>query len=175
MFIRGSLAEKNTILNTAERMCAAARTAPKARGIDKIVTGIVTDDDKDAIISEMRNLFNETGAAFFERDAKNLEISEAVVLIGTTGGAKGVPACGFCGYKDCSEMAANNGHCAYDDMDLGIALGSAVSVAANNRIDNRIMFSAGVAAKRLGFLGEGVKKILAIPLSTIGKNPYFDR
>ncbi len=175
MFIRGTLAEKNTILNTAERMCAAARTAPKARGIDKIVTGIITEDEKDAVIAEMRRLFDETGAAFFERDAKNLEISGAVVLIGTTGGPKGVPACGFCGYKDCSEMAANNGHCAYDDIDLGIAVCSAVSVAANNRIDNRIMFSVGVAAKRLGYLGEDVKKILAVPLSTLGKSPYFDR
>lgn len=175
MFIRGTLAEKNTILNTAERMCAAARTAPKARGVDKIVTGIVTGDEKDTLVKEMLVFFEETGAAFFERDAKNIEISEAVVLIGTTGGPKGVPACGFCGYKDCAEMAAKGGHCAYDDIDLGIALGSAVSVAANNRIDNRIMFTAGVAAKRLGYLGDDVKKILAIPLSTYGKSPYFDR
>lgn len=174
MFIRGAVAEKNTILYTAELMCSAARTAPKARGIDKIVTGIVTGDEKDAISNEMRKLFDETGAAYFERDSINLDNSQAVVLVGTVGGMKGLN-CGLCGCSTCAELAKTDGHCAYDDIDLGIALGSAVSIAAKNYVDNRIMLSVGLAAKRLGYLGDEALKMFGIPLSTSGKSPYFDR
>ena len=60
-------------------------------------------------------------------------------------------------------------------MDLGIALGSAVSIAADNRIDNRIMFSAGVAAMEMNLLGPGVGEIIGIPLSATKKSIYFDR
>ena len=35
MFIRGAQAEKNILLSAAEKMCLAARTAPKAKGVDK--------------------------------------------------------------------------------------------------------------------------------------------
>ena len=45
MIIRSELAETAAALNTAHMMCAAARTAPKTRGIDNIVTMILTDDD----------------------------------------------------------------------------------------------------------------------------------
>ncbi|MCJ7856341.1 DUF2148 domain-containing protein [Lachnospiraceae bacterium NSJ-143] len=174
MFIRGNQAEKNLLLSAAEKMCLAARTAPKAKGVDKIVTGIVTSDEKDALANEMLRLFEETGAPFYKRDSQNVMDSEAVVLIGTTGGAKGLN-CGFCGYCSCKEMAQSGGHCAFDDIDLGIAIGSAVSIAANDRVDNRVMLSAGVAAQNLKILGDKTLKILAIPLSATGKSPYFDR
>jgi uncharacterized ferredoxin-like protein len=59
-------------------------------------------------------------------------------------------------------------------MDLGIALGSAVSLVADNRVDNRIMFTIGQAAARLGLLGE-YKLIMGIPLFVGGKNVFFDR
>ena len=174
MFIRGNQEENNSLLSTAEKMCVAARTAPKARGVDKIVTGIVTSDEKEALAKEMLKLFEETGAAYFKRDSLNITNSEAVVLIGTVGGAKGLN-CGFCGYPECKDMAQNGGHCAFDDIDLGIAIGSAVSVAASDRVDNRVMLSAGLGAMNLKLLGDKVNKILAIPLSATGKSPYFDR
>ncbi len=174
MFIRGAQAEKNFLLSAAEKMCLAARTAPKAKGIDKIVTGIVTSDEKEALAKEMLRLFDETGMPFYKRDAQNITDSEAVVLIGTTGGAKGLN-CSYCGYADCKEMAQSGGHCAFDDIDLGIAIGSAVSCAADERVDNRVMLSAGIAATNLHLLGEKTLKVLAIPLSATGKSPYFDR
>lgn len=37
------------------------------------------------------------------------------------------------------------------------------------------MFSAGMAAERLGLLGEDVKQVYAIPISIASKSPYFDR
>ena len=174
MFIRGAQAEKNFLLSAAEKMCLAARTAPKAKGVDKIVTGIVTSDEKEALAKEMLRLFDETGMPFYKRDAQNITDSEAVVLIGTTGGAKGLN-CSDCGYENCKEMAQSGGHCAFDDIDLGIAVGSAVSCAADERVDNRVMLSAGIAATNLKILGEKTLKVLAIPLSATGKSPYFDR
>jgi uncharacterized ferredoxin-like protein len=59
--------------------------------------------------------------------------------------------------------------------DLGIAIGSAVSVAADHRVDNRVMYSIGKAAKELKLLGEEASIIFGIPLSASGKSPFFDR
>jgi uncharacterized ferredoxin-like protein len=58
-------------------------------------------------------------------------------------------------------------------MDLGIALGSAVKVASNLNIDNRIMYTTGLAAKKLQLLDSDL--IIGIPLSVTGKSPHFDR
>jgi uncharacterized ferredoxin-like protein len=37
------------------------------------------------------------------------------------------------------------------------------------------MYSAGIAAKELGYLGENIGSIYSIPLSCTGKNPFSDR
>jgi uncharacterized ferredoxin-like protein len=58
-------------------------------------------------------------------------------------------------------------------LDLGIALGSAVKIAGELNIDNRMMYSVGVAAKELQLMDSDV--ITGIPLPITGKNPYFDR
>ena len=39
--------QTRAVLDTAARMCAAARTAPKTRGMDGLVTCVVTGEDKD--------------------------------------------------------------------------------------------------------------------------------
>ena len=64
-------------------------------------------------------------------------------------------------------------HCAFDDIDLGIAVGSAVSVAADRRVDNRVFYTAGIAAMNLKLLGEKVGTILAIPISVTNRNIFF--
>lgn len=46
--------------------------------------------------------------------------------------------------------------------------------AADLRVDNRVMFSAGKAAPSIGLLA-GCHSIYAIPLSVSSKNPFFDR
>lgn len=43
------------------------------------------------------------------------------------------------------------------------------------RVDSRVLFSAGLAAERLGLLGEGVGQVYAIPISIGSKSPFFDR
>ena len=58
---------------------------------------------------------------------------------------------------------------------MGIALGSAVSVAMDNRVDNRIFYTAGQAILDLNLMGDKVKVVYAIPLSSGSKNIFFDR
>ena len=77
--------------------------------------------------------------------------------------------------SSCADCADKGGVCVYDPMDLGIAIGSAVAAAADDRVDNRVLFSAGRAAMSLGLMGEDVHMVMGIPLSVKGKNPFFDR
>jgi uncharacterized ferredoxin-like protein len=59
--------------------------------------------------------------------------------------------------------------------DLGIAVGSAVKTAQIHNVDNRIMYSGGVAAHNLGLFSKECTVVYAIPLSATGKNIFFDR
>ena len=59
-------------------------------------------------------------------------------------------------------------------VDVGIAIGSACSKIADLRLDSRVLFSAGWAAKRLDIL-DGAGLVFAIPVTAASKNPFFDR
>ncbi len=72
-------------------------------------------------------------------------------------------------------MKNNNGTCIYTTCDLGIAIGSAVAIAGQHFIDNRIMFSFGKAAIEGNFVPKDIKIGFGIPLSITGKNIFFDR
>ncbi len=160
----------------ADLMCLAARTAPKARGLDNLHISIVRGADKAKATARMREVAAaEPKAAFFARDAGCCDAAPLVVLIGTKVGPLGVPACGFCGFKDCEGCAKAGGLCAYNASDLGIATASAAAVAAAHHADNRIMFSFGKAAIETGLLPPEIKLAFALPLSATGKNPFFDR
>ena len=58
---------------------------------------------------------------------------------------------------------------------LMAAIGSAVGMAADCRVDSRVMFSVGKAAASLGLPSEKCQMVVGIPLSVSGKSPYFDR
>ena len=58
-------------------------------------------------------------------------------------------------------------------IDLGIALGSAVKVASDLNIDNRIFYSAGRAAIQSGIMK--ADEVQGIPIAIKGKNIFFDR
>ncbi|MDR0357018.1 MAG: DUF2148 domain-containing protein [Clostridiales Family XIII bacterium] len=168
-------AERGAIFDVARLMVAAARTAPKGCGIDNIETLILDGENKDALAAEMRKISDETGAEFFARDAGNTDNSEYVVLIGVKNKPIGLQNCGLCGFGDCAGLARAGGNCAFNVTDLGIAAGSAVAVAADHRIDNRIMWTAGKAAKRLRLFSDSVNVCYGVPLSTHGKSIYYDR
>ena len=65
--------QTRAVLDTAARMCAAARTAPKTRGMDGLVTCVVTGEDKDRLAAHMRELAGRLDYAFFARDADNVD------------------------------------------------------------------------------------------------------
>lgn len=168
--------ELRAAMSAAERVCAAARTAPKACGIDHLVTLTLTDADKDAVAEAMDRFADEHGAAFFHRDADNVRAARVLVLFAMKEGVRGLgEICGYCHYRDCAQCNAEKGVCVYDPMDLGIALGSAAAAAADCRVDSRILYSAGRAALTMGILGEGVSMACGLPLSISGKSPFFDR
>ena len=173
--ISGQEAEKEAIRQVARLMCAAARTAPKGRGVDNIVTAVVEGDEKNAIARAMMKIGKEKETQSFIRDAGGVRFASAMVLIGTKIKPLGLKICGLCGFKDCAQLEEKRGVCVFNSGDLGIAIGSAVSVAGTHNIDNRIMYTAGVAAKEMELLGKEVKIVFTIPLSVTGKNPFFDR
>ena len=136
-------------LDIAQKMLVAARTAPKGKGIDVLECAVVNGDEKEALAVAMETIGKERGHAFFLRDAGCVRACQCVVLVGTRPKVQ--------------------------SLNVGIALGSAVSRAQAYGVDTRIMFSAGTAAAHLGLLGEGVQQVLAIPVSISSKSPFFDR
>ena len=176
MIIFEHVSEEHATIQTAKIMCQAARTAPKAKGLDYIHTAILLDEDKDNLADVMEQLGNTFHYSFFLRDAKNVRESTAVVLIGITNTPRGLnEGCQFCGFKNCQECINSGGQCAYTGIDLGTAIGSAVSIAADFRVDNRVMFSIGRAAIEMNIMGNDICQCIGIPLSATGKSPLFDR
>ena len=169
-------AEQAAVLQVANEMCAAIRTAPKTKGQDYMDCCIVTGKEQEELARKMEELSKEYDAGFLMRDAANIRASSSVVLVGVKNVRRGLnKLCGYCGFSDCAACTEAGAECVYGPIDLGIAVGSAVSIAAAAHIDSRVMFSAGRSAMELGFLGSDYGCMLAIPLSVSGKSPYFDR
>jgi len=164
-----------SIERVAEAMCLAAKTAPKARGLDLLEIAVVKGEDIVKLSEKMKEIGERENHPTFLRDAENIKQAEVVVLIGTKIKTIGLRYCSFCGWPNCAEAEKAGAICAYNTGDLGIAIGSAVSVAMDHRVDNRIMYTVGKAAVDLKLLGEEVKVAYGIPLSAKGKNPFFDR
>ena len=178
MIYKSNQMEGQAVLQTAAKMCAAARTAPKAHGKDTIHTLVLTGEDKDNLAKEMESLgyklMGDKMDTWYGRDANNLRQADAVVLIGAEKKYRGVPNCGYCGFADCASCKASGGNCAFAYVDLGIAVSSAVATAALEKVDCRIMFSIGKVAMLQPFVEEDVFW-LGIPISISGKNIFFDR
>ena len=178
--IDGRRAEIEYVLEVAKLMCIAARTAPKGRGVDNIVTAIVYGEYIERVADEMERLADELGYKFFLRDADSVRKAHALVLIGLRDAKPLGLNCELCGYP-CEQLARITRErrvfrapvCAMKLLDLGIAIGSAVKIASLLNVDNRIMFSVGVAARRLGLIDADI--VIGIPLAVYGKNPFFDR
>ena len=167
----------NLVIRVAEEMMTAARTAPQAKGIDNLVLAMATGNDIEKIAEKMEEIGNRLdGTPSFTRDAANIRNAQAIVLLGTHIKSQGVKLCGRCGFTDCDEKDKHPGFpCTFNTGDLGIAIGSAVSVAMDHRIDNRVMYTIGQAVLEMKILGKDVKIAFGIPLSVGAKNPFFDR
>ena len=160
------------VLQAVRQMMTAARTAPKGKGIDIIEVAMVTDEDIKRLSEELVIMSGETGLKFFLRDADNILQAEAIMIAGTRQQVQGLN-CAHCGFPTCVEKPEAV-PCAINSVDLGIAVGSACATASDLCLDTRVMFSAGMAAQRLGMLGD-CKCVMAIPVSASSKNPFFDR
>lgn len=157
-------------------MCAAARTAPKTHGKDTLHILVLTADKKEILAQKMEKVgtreMGDKMNTWFGRDAKNIRMAQAVVLIGAQKMHRGFPHCGYCNFHDCAGCKEAGANCGFAYVDLGIAVSSAVSVAALDKVDCRIMYTAGKAAE-LEHVPNGLW--LGIPLSVSGKNIFFDR
>lgn len=160
------------VLVAARQMMTAARTAPKAKGVDILEIALIEGDDLKRLSDKMVAMVEEHGMKFFLRDADNVLQAECVMLIGTDSLPHGLN-CAHCGYNTCQEKPEFV-PCAINSTDVGIALGSACAMAADLRLDTRVLFSAGLAAQSLDILN-GCKQVFAIAISASSKNPFFDR
>jgi len=166
----------NALRHVAEKMIVAARTAPKARGKNNLFTALAGKGEIEKLARRMEEIARESGEAFFARDAGNIRQSPWMVLLGTRIEPAGLKVCGMCGFENCDEKRKYpDTPCVFNTGDLGIALGSAVSVAMDHRADNRIMYTVGQAALDLKLFPPEVRIIYGIPLSATSKNPFFDR
>jgi uncharacterized ferredoxin-like protein len=178
-------AESDAVKSVAGLMALAARTAPKAVGIDSIAIEVVTDWELTHLGDEMIRMGEKSGVEFFGINGRQVKESDACVLIGVAGRQALGADCSGCGYDTCAKMteavkknrkkgtAYTGPNCILKISDLGIAVGSAVKTAGIHNVDNRIMFSAGVVALKLGRL-KGCSVAYGIPLKASGKNIFFD-
>jgi uncharacterized ferredoxin-like protein len=167
--------ERDGIIEVVKHMVVAARTAAKTRGIDNIEIIVVDDEStKKKICEKMRQISKNESRLSMERDANSIATSPAIFVAGVKSNPAGLN-CGYCGYPTCIELKKTSGICAYNSIDLGIAVDSAAGIANLFHADNRIMYSIGRACLDLKLFSETVKQALGIPLSVTGKNPFFDR
>ncbi len=164
-------------------MAESARTAPKSKGEDDIEIIYIDGEELKTLADKMEEMGSEEGRdKDFIRDAESVRKSQAVLLVGVSGGKTIGVNCGACGFDGCSEFKKaervegkdfTGPNCMFKLLDLGIALGSAVKVAAILGVDTRIMYRIGAAAKKLEYSNADV--VMGIPISASGKSPYFDR
>ena len=176
MIFKREDATREAALAVGKKMVAAAITAPKGCGHDNVEALLLDGEEMMELAKHCREIGEESGVDFFIRDAHTIELSHCIVLIGANNNPILLDGCGLCGLETCAKTKEAGANCAFNIVDLGIAIGSAVGVAANNRIDNRVLFSGGVAALRMGGLfSDNVNVCFAIPLSAYSKNIFFDR
>ncbi|MBR5253927.1 MAG: ferredoxin [Bacteroidales bacterium] len=160
------------VISLAKTISLAAITAPKARGVDNLEIRIAHGEELKQLSEKLVELNQKTGQEFLLRDSNNVLQSQAVILIGSKVNVLGLN-CGYCGFDSCGEKPQLV-PCFFNSNDLGIAIGSMCSQIADHRIDSRVMFSVGLAAKELSMLPE-CTTVLAIVLSVSNKSVFFDR
>ena len=175
--LKEEILKDESIEAIGRNMMIAARTAPKGRGKNTLELLLVTGRHISDLAEIMHELGDKTGAHFYHRDAENLKESKAILLLGTEIKTLGLnEACQLCGFSNCSEKDKfPNTPCVFNTGDLNLAIGSAVSIASDFKIDNRVMFTVGKAAIKAGLFEREIRIAYGIPLSATSKNPFFDR
>ena len=181
--------EQEAIATAARLIMAAVTTAPKTRGVSTIQSALIQGQEKEQLAQAMESHASEKASVgnIFKRDAQNVRASTAVLLIGVKGTMPKKPEtplnCGACGYPTCAAfIQSSKGKrgedftgplCAFQSVDLGIALGVAAKVAAELNIDNRLMYTVGAGA--IGMKVLDADMVIGLPLSVAVKNIFFVR
>ncbi len=174
MLLNERINRNERLITVANQMMTAARTAPKGKGYDIIEVAMITGETIIQVSEAMIAYSDKTGFKFITRDAENILFAEAIVLIGTKHNNHNLN-CGYCGFKTCeAKNKFEDVPCSLNSVDVGVAIGSACAVAADQRVDCRVMFSVGRVVKELDLL-PGCSNIYGIPISCTSKNPFFDR
>ncbi|MFP3909144.1 MAG: ferredoxin domain-containing protein [Halobacteriota archaeon] len=179
MILKDSDFRDESVKLAAYLMSISARTAPKAKGEDDVKVVYADGEDKDNLANKM---IEKGKRKIFKRDGENLKAASAVLLLGVNGGKTLGLDCGACGY-DCNTFPQEEDriegedykgpNCAFKLLDLGIAIGSVVKMSSIFNVDNRVMYTVGAAARSMGLIDGDV--VIGIPLSSMGKNIFFDR
>ncbi len=164
----------------AQLMMLSARTAPKGMGDDFVVMEVITGKRLRKLGEAMIEYGEEVKDRFYVRDGKSVLDSQGLLFVGLKDAQPVGLNCGGCGFERCirpedvKELRDFRAPvCMIRLLDLGIAIGSAVKTASLHNADNRIMYRAGVMARKLEMIDADV--VMGIPLSGTGKSPYFDR
>ena len=71
------------VIECAKQMMTAARTAPKAKGVDIIEVMMITGEEIMTLSETLHKIGEDMGRGGLMRDADNIQSAEAVVLIGS--------------------------------------------------------------------------------------------
>lgn len=121
MIIEERESRRERVIEAGRRMMTAARTAPKAKGVDILECCLLTGDDIKHLSEVMMQLHEETGRPVYKRDSANILQADCVLVIATRSQMMGLN-CGHCGFPSCGEKPANV-PCAFNPTDVGIAIG----------------------------------------------------
>lgn len=185
---------RETVRNVAQLCAAAAVTAPKsggqllARGKPLFMETAFFDEPETLkrLAAWLRLRGAERRQEIWFRDAAVAERIDGVLFIGLKDWYPPIYDCGACGYATCAEFMAETRslrsssetfefagpQCNLRDIDLGIAVGSAVRTASANNIDTRCQTRIAVAARKLGLIKADVA--VALSMSLTHKNPAVD-
>ncbi len=155
---------KENIRNAALAMISRAKTAPKAKGVDNLVYYLLEKEDIKKVSEKLEELAIEKDIPFFLRDSKNIRDLSYIVLIGTKKPTE----------KSYKKLKLEE-NIDFNSVNLGIALGSAVSVADMYGVDTRIMYTIGYAVRNMDLIKQELQDAYGIPLSVSEKNIFFDR
>ncbi|MBU6298763.1 MAG: hypothetical protein KGJ79_16235 [Alphaproteobacteria bacterium] len=186
---------KGELVRTVARLCAAAAvTAPKSGGQlflkgKPLFIETVFIDDRETLLGLarwMRRRGRERRQPIWLRDAALAERLDGVLLIGLKDWYPPIYDCGACGFATCAEFIETTRtrrtdsdlfefagpQCNLRDIDLGIAVGSAVKAASLYSVDTRCQTRIAVAARKLGLIHSEVA--VALSMTVTHKNPGFD-
>ena len=81
----GTEQERQGVLETANLMVVAARTAPKSGGVDDLFTAVVVGQEIGFLADDMEKMGAERNVKEWGQQAREVRNSDAIVLIGVRG------------------------------------------------------------------------------------------